>query len=257
MDRSASGNCVGGGAPTEHSIDVALAGREIGGQGADKGRIGDWRAMTTRESPRDRARRAAMATRMRLGGELRTARRSTGLSLEDVARACGVSRSQVDRIEQGAVEAPSLDSVTCIAGVVGLDLVVRTYPRGDPLRDAGHARLLDRLRRQLHPSLRFRTEVPLPIAGDLRAWDAVIGGDGWQLPVEAETVLTDGQAIERKLALKMRDGGFDHVVLLLADTRRNRTAAPGVQRTMPLDTRAVLAALRDGRDPGASGLVIL
>jgi hypothetical protein len=117
--------------------------------------------------------------------------------------------------------------------------------------------LLGRFRGELNARLTWRTEVPLPIIGDPRAWDAVIGGDGWQLPVEAETVLTDGQALERRLALKLRDGGFDHVVLLLADTRRNRTASPGVQRTMPLDTRAVLAALRDGRDPGASGLVIL
>ena len=145
----------------------------------------------------------------------------------------------------------------CIGSVVGLEVAVRVYPHGDPLRDAGHARLLGRLRGELHPRLTWRTEVPLPIAGDARAWDAVIGGDGWQLPVEAETVLTDSQAIERKLALKLRDGGFDHVVLLLADTRRNRTALWGVQRTMPLETRAVLAALRDGRDPSASGLVIL
>lgn len=139
--------------------------------------------MTTRESPRDRARRAAAATRMRLGRELRTARRTSGLSMEHVGGACGISRSQVDRIERGAIETLSLPSVVCIAAVVGLDLVIRTYPRGDPIRDAGHARLLERLRQRLHEGLSFRTEVPLPIVGDLRAWDAVIGGQGWQVPV--------------------------------------------------------------------------
>jgi transcriptional regulator with XRE-family HTH domain len=121
--------------------------------------------------------------------------------MEDVAGACGLSRSQVDRIERGALEAPSLDSVTCIADVVGLDVVIRTFPRGDPIRDAGHARLLERLRIRLRPGLSFRTEVPLPIVGDLRAWDAVVGGQGWQVPVEAETVIDDGQALQRKLAL--------------------------------------------------------
>jgi hypothetical protein len=171
--------------------------------------------------------------------------------------ACRLSAAQVYRIERGLVDGPSLDALTCIASVVGLEVIVRTYPRGDPLRDSGHARLLGRLRGELHSRLTWRTEVPLPIAGDPRAWDAVIGGHGWQMPVEAETVLTDSQAIERKLALKMRDGGFDHVVLLLADTRSNRAVVPDLQRTMPLDTRAVLAALRRGHDPGASGLVML
>lgn len=195
--------------------------------------------------------------RSRLGDELRRARRSAGLSLDSVGRSCRLSGSQVSRIEKGSVRQPSLEELTCIAATVGLDLVLRTYPRGDPIRDAGHARLLGRFRGELHSGLTWRTEVPLPIAGDLRAWDAVIGGGGWQVPVEAETVVDDIQALDRKLALKLRDGGFDHVVLLLADTPRNRAASPHLQRTMPLDTRTVLAALRQGMDPGASGLVIL
>jgi hypothetical protein len=147
----------------------------------------------------------------------------------------------------------------CIASVVGLDVVIRTYPRGDPIRDAGHARLIERLRQKLHTGLSFRAEVPLPIVGDLRAWDAVVGGRGWQVPVEAETVIDDGQALQRKLALKLRDGGFDHVILLVADTPRNRAAlhATPLGETFPLDNRVILRALRGGRDPGGSGVVIL
>jgi transcriptional regulator with XRE-family HTH domain len=213
--------------------------------------------MATRDDRFDRSRRDGRTARMRLGGELRIARRGAGLSLRAVARECRLSAAQVYRLERGSVGGPSIEAVMCIGSVVGLDLVIRTYPRGDPIRDAGHARLLERFRQRLHEGLTFRTEVPLPIAGDLRAWDAVIGGDGWQIPVEAETVVDDAQALERKLALKLRDGGFDHLVLLVADTRHNRIASPGVQCTMPLDTRAVLAALRQGRDPGGSGLVIL
>jgi transcriptional regulator with XRE-family HTH domain len=214
--------------------------------------------MATRESPFERARNAARAARRRLGGEFRTARRSSGLSQEDVAGRCHLSDSQVYRIERGSVDGPSLESIVCIAAVVGLDVVIRTYPRGDPIRDAGHRRLLERLRVQLHSGLGFRTEVPLPIAGDLRAWDALITGEGWQVPVEAETVLDDAQALERKIALKMRDGGFDRVILLVADTPRNRRclrAAP--LNAFPAATRAFLAALRQGADPGASGVVIL
>jgi transcriptional regulator with XRE-family HTH domain len=215
--------------------------------------------MATREGPYERARNTARVARRRLGAELRTARRSSGLSLEDVAARCHLSDSQVLRIEEGTVAGPSLEAVACIAAVVGLDLVVRTYPRGDPIRDAGHTRLLERLRRQLHPSLRLRTEVPLPIVGDLRAWDAIVSGEGWRTPVEAETVLDDAQALDRKLALKMRDGGFDHVILLVADTPRNRAAlrAMPIGDGFPLDGRGILRALRDGQDPGGSGVVIL
>jgi hypothetical protein len=102
--------------------------------------------------------------------------------------------------------------------------------------------------------------VVLPIEGDLRAWDAVIGGDGWRLAVEAETVLDDLQAVERRLALKRRDGGIDHVILLVADTRRNRRAlasAPGAFADLPMRTRETLAALGRGVHPGGSGIVIL
>jgi hypothetical protein len=88
----------------------------------------------------------------------------------------------------------------------------------------------------------------------------MIGGSGWRVAVEAETVVHDTQALERKLALKTRDGGVDHVLLLVADTRRNRIAiasAPAAFTGLQLRNRQVLRDLEAGRDPGASGLVIL
>jgi hypothetical protein len=79
--------------------------------------------------------------------------------------------------------------------------------------------------------------------------------------VEAETRLADGQALERRIALKIRDGGPGHVLLLVADTRGNRVALTTLREAhreqFPLDGRHVLQALREGRDPGASGVVIL
>jgi hypothetical protein len=89
---------------------------------------------------------------------------------------------------------------------------------------------------------------------------ALIRGPAWRIGVEAETVLDDVQAVERRLALKARDGEVDRVILLVADTKRNRravVAAPAAFGDLPLRTRAILAALRDGRDPGQSGIVIL
>ena len=70
----------------------------------------------------------------------------------------------------------------------------------------------------------WRTEVPLLIPGDLRAWDATIARTGFVIGVEAETRLRDLQAAARRTNLKQRDGELDHVILLVADTRANRLA---------------------------------
>ncbi len=146
------------------------------------------------------------------------------------------------------------------AAVARLDVALRLFPFGDPIRDAGHVRLLARLRAVLHPSLGMSTEVPIPIAGDLRAWDAVIVGGGWRQPAEAETVLDDIQALERRLALKQRDAGVERLLVVIADTNRNRRvlrAAPDAFAAYPLRGSAVIGALREGRQPAASGLVLL
>jgi hypothetical protein len=106
--------------------------------------------------------------------------------------------------------------------------------------------------------------VPLPIDGDLRAWDAEISGGHaprWRARVEAETRVADVQGMERRLALKMRDDPDGHVILLLADTRGNRAVArsllDGLRAMLPLGPRTVLQALREGGDPGGSGIVIM
>ncbi len=80
------------------------------------------------------------------------------------------------------------------------------------------------------------------------------------MPVEAETVLDDLQALERRLALKRRDGDEDHVILLVADTRRNRralAAAPATLAGFARDARTTLRDLRAGHEPARSAIVIL
>jgi hypothetical protein len=102
--------------------------------------------------------------------------------------------------------------------------------------------------------------VPLPVRGDRRAWDAVIAGVGWQIVVEAETVLDDLQALERRIALKARDGGAERVILLVADTRRNRRVLAGAPHAMPgfsRDARATLRSLGAGREPASAAIVVL
>jgi transcriptional regulator with XRE-family HTH domain len=215
--------------------------------------------MTTRERPADRGRRRARENRARLAADIRRARIAAGLSLRQTAEAAGLDHAQISRFERGAHEL-RLEDIGAIAAIVGLDVAIRAYPVGDAIRDIAHARLLDRLRRQLHPSLRWHTEVPFPGPADLRAWDAVTGTRDWRLGIEAETVVDDTQALDRKLQIKRRDGLVDHILLLVADTPRNRrnlAAAPAAFGEFSRDARTILRALRAGEDPRGSGIVIL
>ncbi len=186
------------------------------------------------------------------------ARVGSGLSLRAVADACGTSHQQVLRFEQGQLGRVAIADLGAWFAVVGMDLVIRAYPAGDPIRDSGQQRLLQRLRVGIHVDLTWTTEVVLPIHGDQRAWDAVIRGRGWWIAVEAETVLDDLQALERRIARKVRDGGSPQVLLLISDTRRNRqaiAAAPSAFIGYDRDARSVLALLSAGRDPDRSALV--
>jgi len=177
-----------------------------------------------------------------------------------VAAATGTSHQQLLRFERGSIDHVSVQDVGAWCATIGLDLVLRAFPAGDPIRDAGQQRLLDRIRPNIHASLKCRTEVPLPIRGDLRAWDLLIEGRGWRIAVEAETVLDDLQALERRLHRKQRDGGIGVLILLVADTRRNRRAieaAPASFAGFSRDARVTLRALRAGTNPGHSAIMFL
>jgi transcriptional regulator with XRE-family HTH domain len=217
--------------------------------------------MGTRERPQERAQRRIAEQLGIAGREIHLARVGAGLSLRDVAAASDVSRTMVWRIERGRAPEVPLSAVSRVAAALGLEASLRLYPGGDPIRDAAHVALLGRLRARINGDLRWRTEVPLPTVGDLRAWDATIAGLGFVIGVEAETRIRDLQAVSRKVHLKQKDGELDHVILLVSDTKSNRLAlrlgAADLRETFPVDQRDCLRALRDGRDPGGSSIIVL
>jgi transcriptional regulator with XRE-family HTH domain len=214
--------------------------------------------MVTRVGPIRRAARVAVDDDARVRKDLRDARVAAGLSREAVARVIGLPRSAVERLESGA-RRTTLGEYAAFGAAVGLDVRLRAYPAGDPIRDAGQQRLLERFRNRLDPTLRWRTEVALPGDAELRAWDAETGGVGWRLPIDAETALFDIQAVERRVHRKQRDDGADHVLVLVADTKRNRralAAAPAAFGSFSRDARAVFRALRRGEDPGTDAIIL-
>jgi transcriptional regulator with XRE-family HTH domain len=184
-----------------------------------------------------------------------------GLGGADVARAVGISAAQYSRIERGLTKDVSIQQASELLAVVGLELSVKAYPAGQPLRDAAHAALLERFRGRLHRSLRFRTEVAFPDPKDRRAWDAVVIGAGWRDGVEAETRPRDRQALERRLALKLRDGDVTHMTLLLLDSRHNRdfvrAYGEALRATFPVRGSRALELLATGVDPGGNSIVLL
>jgi transcriptional regulator with XRE-family HTH domain len=195
------------------------------------------------------------------GREIRLARIGAGLSMRDVGAAAGVSRTKVWRIERSHAPEVSLPAVSRVAAAVGLEASLRLFQAGEPIRDAAHMALLGRLRARIDSDLRWRTEVPLPIAGDRRAWDATIAGLGFVIGVEAETRIRDIQAVARRVNLKQKDGELDHVILLVADTKANRLAlrlgAADLRNAFPIVQRDCLRVLRDGREPGGSSIIVL
>ncbi len=143
--------------------------------------------MASRERPIGRGTTRGRRCIVEVAHEIRAARLDRAPSLSAVGRATGQSHSTVSRIERGLATHVTLLQLSRLTAVVGLELSVRCFPGGQPIRDFAQAALLARFRGRLHRSIRWAAEVPLPRPGDQRAWDALVTGGGWRFGVEAET----------------------------------------------------------------------
>ncbi len=217
--------------------------------------------MPSRERIIHRATRRANAIASDLGRGLHQGRLQHGLSQEIVGRAAGMSDTEVGRIERGQIRHVSIINLSRLLGTVGLELSVRAFPTGSPLRDRGQLTLLGRLQQAVAREISWLSEVPVGGPGDLRAWDAVIRLGDQRMGVEAETRLTDLQATERRIWLKCRDSGIPHAILLLADTRSNRaicgTYREAIARSFPQPGREALRSLRAGTLLRESSVILL
>ena len=200
---------------------------------------------------------------MRDIGEAFLARRlALGLSQEHVARGVGMKRLRYGRIERGQLAATVLE-LDLIAAVLGIELSMRAYESGPPVRDAGQSGKLARFLEKVRPPLRYRVEVGLPSVDgrfEQRAWDAVLFGHGERTACELEMRLRDVQAMRRRHDLKRRDDPTERFLLLIADTRHNRAVIrefAGLFQDLPrLRPSHVYRALEAGQHP-PTGLLFL
>ena len=222
------------------------------------------RPMPASERLYDRGTRRGERLTLGIGEEFREQRISAGLTQRQVAAASRTSASLYSRIERGKLPSLSITHASRIASVLGMDLSVRAYPAGSPLRDTGHAARLRRLLDHVASPLSYRTEVGLPQRPDQpterRAWDAVLRGEGQKTAIELEMRLRDGQAVERRLSLKWRDDPVDRLLVAVADTRTNRRVLaeqPDLFGGFPrLRLSRVIRTLESGEHP-PTGLVLV
>jgi transcriptional regulator with XRE-family HTH domain len=218
--------------------------------------------MPTRTRPGDRGAEDARRLVAACGRELLAARRRLGSSQRDAARRAGISPSQLGRLERSELRHASAE-LLCRAGrAVGLEGRFTFYPSRLDINDSPQLGTLTRLVRIVAQPLTIRREVTLPIAGDQRAWDARIEGPDGRASVECESKLRDIQSVTRRVALKQRDDPLAGVVILVVSrTAFNRRVLAehreALRAQFPLDGAAVARALRAGRIPPASGIIMV
>ncbi len=168
---------------------------------------------------------------------------------------------QLGRLERRDLAKPTLEQLCRAARAVGLRPWFKLYPDEAPVRDAAQLKLLARFEQLLGPPLRLRREVPLPIAGDLRAWDGRITDGRLTASIEGESKLDDVQAVARRIELKTRDDPDAGIVILVLNRTAHNRRILAVHREalraqFPLDGAAIARDLRRGRVPVGSGIIL-
>ena len=222
---------------------------------------GDDHGMSARERPADRGARRGRNLLEGVVGEFHQGRIASGVSQKAIGKALGRSDAWVSWTESGGNASLSIIDASRLLACVGLELAVRGYPAGRGVLDDAQLELIARLKPLVEAHWNWRTEVPIPLDGDPRAWDVVLGGPAASIGVEAESRLRDIQALDRRVMLKLRDSKLDRAVILVAGTRTNRTLLREVgeliRANYPIASHAALEALRNGRDPGGNAIIVL
>lgn len=202
----------------------------------------------------------------RFGTELRIARVTAGLTQSALARLAQVSQQEVSKAERGATDV-SLDVRCRLAAVTGHELGWRLYPVATVrLRDSGQLSVAQAIVDAAHPSWKAELEVPVA-RGDARAADLVLRGPLATLHVEIERALVDFQGQLRSAQLKRQAlavaGDVRPIRLVIAVPATDATRArlrpfrELIAEALPVTSREMWRALRDGTPPDGDGILLV
>lgn len=216
--------------------------------------------MPFRIRPLDEAIRRSRRDTIELGEELARARRTCGATQAEVARVLGWSPSKVRRIERGQRQSVTHLELACFASVVGLRYSGRMFPGITRLRDATQLEMINGYRAlAAGGGWNCKIEEPIPITGDLRAFDLMLRASGIRVAHEFVSRLSDVQAQIRPILQKQRDANIGALILVIKDNAENRRlvreAGGALRDIFPLSSRDVLLAIRERRAPGGNGIV--
>lgn len=222
------------------------------------------RAATSRTAINEGDRQLRRAA-IRFGEEFRLMRFRTGVSQAAVARAIGVDRATICRLEAGRPTVADRTRARA-AAVLGADFRLGIYPDATPLtHDGAHARLVEALLRLRHPNWHARVEAPVPGPGR-RSTDLRLDRGGETVLFEVETHVHALEAIIRECEEKRSAVAVDagpaadgeprprlHVVLVLPPTRHHRSLVaehPGtIKAAFPASTADIRRALTSADSP--------
>ena len=186
---------------------------------------------------------------------------TANLSGRSIARALGWSHARYGRFEIRSAASRSIQDVAEVAAVLGLELSARLFRVEDAIRDAAHQPLRTRFLALLAPSFKAVSEVLFPHPGDRRSWDLLLRLGAELTGVELETRVRDVQLLVRRIRDREREGGADHVLLVLSASRHNRQLLPELLEAFgerfQTPPRQILTALREGEPIPGSGVILL
>jgi transcriptional regulator with XRE-family HTH domain len=192
-------------------------------------------------------------TCVRFGEEFREIRLRAGVSQAAVARAIGVARSVICRIEQGDPDVSSRIRARA-ASALGAEVRISIFADSVPvIHDAAHARIVEAVLAMCHPSWSMTLESPVPGPGR-RSSDIRLdrGVDIVLLEVESrvrafEAIIREGAEKRAAVAAATTPDRRVHVVLVLPTTRHHKAlvaAHPRIAATAyPVSSNLIASAL--------------
>ncbi|MFN2418671.1 MAG: helix-turn-helix domain-containing protein [Candidatus Limnocylindria bacterium] len=222
--------------------------------------------MPFRIRPLDEAIRRSSRETIELGEELARGRRTCGATQADVARTLGWSPSKVRRIERGQRRSVTHLELASFASVVGLRYSGRMFIGTTRLRDATQLEMIGGYRTLAAGcGWNCRIEDPIPITGDLRAFDLMLRAPGMHVAHEFISRVYDLQAQVRPssrnsvMAAWLRSSSSSRITSRTGDCpERRMTYSTISSRSVPVMycRRSARAGTRDatGCCSGGAGL---